>query len=309
MQNTIQFYQKNALVTIMIARDIMNKKPGDKMISIAEYEKNCGFSRWTIQTAIKALLDHKCMQIEKCGPKGSFLEWIDYEKLWPFTDWDPLLGCLPVSTSDTLSGLLTGLNTVLKKKEIPFNLSFMTPVKNRLDSLENARCNFVVTTRMAYEISKDKYKNIEVALELTGCKYNLGYSIYNHEKNFKGIEDGMSIGIYTSALEQTYLSNLICEGKDIKKVYMPYHETYSAFVHKKVDLVVQRDDCLDYKDYMENRVSLSSLGLDDKITTPVVLVNKNDHGIDKLIQNNIDVSEIMRLQQDVMNGRMDPSYY
>ena len=217
MQNTTQFYQKNALVTIMIARDIMNKKPGDKMISIVEYERNCGFSRWTIQTAIKTLLDHQCMQIIKCGPKGSFLESIDYEKLWPFTDWDPLLGCLPIATSTTLSGLLTGANIVLKEKEIPFYLSFMTPVKNRLDSLEKGRCNFVITTRMAYEIVKDKYENITSALELTGCKYNLGYRVYGHGDDFKGIEEGMRIGIYTSALEQIFLSNLICKGKKLKK--------------------------------------------------------------------------------------------
>ena len=95
-------------VTIMIARDIVNKEPGDKMVPIAEYERNCGFSRWTIQTTIKTLLDHGCMTIEKCGPKGTFLEKINYEKLWTFTDWDPLLGCVPVQTSKTLSGLLTG---------------------------------------------------------------------------------------------------------------------------------------------------------------------------------------------------------
>ena len=39
MQNTNLFYQKNALVTIMIARDIVNKEPGDKMVPIAEYER------------------------------------------------------------------------------------------------------------------------------------------------------------------------------------------------------------------------------------------------------------------------------
>ena len=155
MQNTNLFYQKNALVTIMIARDIVNKEPGDKMVPIAEYERNCGFSRWTIQTTIKTLLDHGCMTIEKCGPKGTFLEKINYEKLWTFTDWDPLLGCVPVQTSKTLSGLLTGMNLVLKKKGVPFNLSFMTPVKNRLVSLDRGRCNFVITTKLAYEIGKE----------------------------------------------------------------------------------------------------------------------------------------------------------
>lgn len=217
MQNTNLFYQKNALVTIMIARDIVNKEPGDKMVPIAEYERNCGFSRWTIQTTIKTLLDHGCMTIEKCGPKGTFLEKINYEKLWTFTDWDPLLGCVPVQTSKTLSGLLTGMNLVLKKKGVPFNLSFMTPVKNRLVSLDRGRCNFVITTKLAYEIGKETYKNIRPAMELKNCKYNLGYRIYYNTEQFQGIEDGMSIGIYESALEQTYLSNLLCEGKDVKK--------------------------------------------------------------------------------------------
>lgn len=54
-------------------------------------------------------------------------------------------------------------------------------------------------------------------MELKNCKYNLGYRIYYNTEQFQGIEDGMSIGIYESALEQTYLSNLLCEGKDVKK--------------------------------------------------------------------------------------------
>ena len=53
-------------------------------------------------------------------------------------------------------------------------------------------------------------------MELKNCKYNLGYRIYYNTEQFQGIEDGMSIGIYESALEQTYLSNLLCEGKDVK---------------------------------------------------------------------------------------------
>ena len=61
---------------------------------------------------------------------------------------------VPVQTSKTLSGLLTGMNLVLKKKGVPFNLSFMTPVKNRLVSLDRGRCNFVITTKLAYEIGK-----------------------------------------------------------------------------------------------------------------------------------------------------------
>ncbi|MCI9137436.1 MAG: hypothetical protein HFH48_07710 [Lachnospiraceae bacterium] len=309
MQNANLFYQKNALVTIMMARDIVNKEPGDKMVPIAEYERNCGFSRWTIQTAIKTLLDNECMVVEKYGPKGTFLAKINYEKLWNFTDWDPLLGCVPVSTSRTLSGLLTGTNIVLKQKGIPFNLSFMAPVKNRLLSLDRGRCNFVIATKLAYELGKEMYPNVRLAMELKNCKYNLGYRVYYNTEQFQGVKDGMSIGIYESALEQTYLSNLVCEGRDVEKKYLYYHETYSAFLHGEIDMVVQRSDCEEYQMFKEKSVSLSYLGLDEEIMTPVVLVNKDDYGMEELIKHNINIAEMAEIQKKVLEGEMEPSYY
>ncbi len=65
-----------------------------------------------------------------------------------------LLGCVPVQTSKTLSGLLTGDEPCFKEKREFRLISFMTPVKNRLVSLDRGRCNFVITTKLAYEIGK-----------------------------------------------------------------------------------------------------------------------------------------------------------
>ena len=66
------------------------------------------------QDAVRPWLhDNRKMRSER----NFFPEKINYEKLWTFTDWDPLLGCVPVQTSKTLSGLLTGMNLVLKKRE------------------------------------------------------------------------------------------------------------------------------------------------------------------------------------------------
>lgn len=93
--NSTMFYQKNGLVVIMLSRDLVCLSPEDRMTPIAEYEKRFGFSRWTIQTAIRFLLDNECMELEKRGPKGTFIAKLDYEKLWGYTGWNPLLGVLP----------------------------------------------------------------------------------------------------------------------------------------------------------------------------------------------------------------------
>lgn len=75
----------------------------------------------------------------------------------------------------------------------------------------------MITTKLAYEIGKETYKNIRPAMELKNCKYNLDYRIYYNTEQFQGHEMGMSTGIYESARNRPYLSNLLCEGKDVKK--------------------------------------------------------------------------------------------
>lgn len=98
-------------------------------------------------------------------------------------------------------------------------------------------------------------------------------------------------------------------GQGCKKVGLHYHETYNAFVHKEIDLVVQRDDCEEYQIYKNKSVSLDYLGLDEQIMTPVILINKEDYGMEELMKNNVNVIEMAAIQKDVMEGKMDPSYY
>lgn len=71
----------------------------------------------------------------------------------------------------------------------------------------------------------------------------------------------------------------------------------------------QRDDCEEYQIYKNKSVSLDYLGLDEQIMTPVILINKEDYGMEELMKNNVNVIEMAAIQKDVMEGKMDPSYY
>ena len=58
-----------------------------------------------------------------------------------------------------------------------------------------------------------------------------------------------------------------------------------------------------------NKKWLDYLGLDEQIMTPVILINKEDYGMEELMKNNVNVIEMAAIQKDVMEGKMDPSYY
>ena len=101
----------------------------------------------------------------------------------------------------------------------------------------------------------------------------------------------------------------LCEGKDVKKVGLHYHETYNAFVHKEIDLVVQRDDCEEYQIYKNKSVSLDYLGLDIPTTTDEleqVLIAFRDHADDLKKQFDIE-GDVIPMSFIINNGDQDPA--
>ncbi len=304
MTESTQFYQKNGLVIIMLSRDLLNLSEGDRMIPIAEYEKRFGFSRWTIQTAIRFLLDNNCVRFVKRGPKGTYVYDLDYKKLWRYTGWDPLLGLAPLPSSPIHDALLTGLSEVFNGTKVPFNLSYMLPGSRRFDALNHKQCHFIITTKLAAQVLKDKYPHIQIAVELAGCKYCEPYRLFFSDPNEDRIRPGMKVAIYEAAIEQSYISELAYKGVDVVRVYGNYHDCLNRLESKEVDALAQRSDVIPTKG-----VSLSYLGVDDEVTTPVILINSDNYGIEKLILKHVDVEKVARIQALALSGTTKTRYF
>ena len=304
MTDSTQFYQKNGLVIIMLSRDLLNLSEGDRMIPIAEYEKRFGFSRWTIQTAIRFLLDNNCAKFVKRGPKGTFVYDLDYKKLWSYTGWDPLLGLAPLPSSPIHDALLTGLSEVFNGTKVPFNLSYMLPGSRRFEALNNKQCHFNISTKLAARLMQKKYPNISIAAELSGCKYSDPYKLFFADPKETRIKPGMKVAIYDAAIEQSYLSELAIQGVDVVRVYGNYHDCFNRLVSKEVDALVQRGDVAPFEG-----VSLSHLGVDDEVITPVILVNSDNYGIEKLIARHVDVEQVARIQAQALAGTYKTRYF
>ena len=304
MADSTQFYQKNGLVVIMLSRDLLNLSEGDRMTPIAEYEKRFGFSRWTIQTAIRFLLDNRCAQFVKRGPKGTFVYDLDYKKLWSYTGWDPLLGLAPLPSSFIHDGLLTGLTEVFSATDVPFNLSYMLPGSRRFDALNHKQCHFILTTKLAARLMREQYPNIHTAVELTGCKYSEPYELFFSDPKEVRIKPGMRVALYSAAIEQSYFTELVCSGVDVQRVNGNYHDCANWLESKEVDALVLRRDVA-----TQQGVSLSYFGMDDEVITPAILVHKDNYGIEKLISKHVNVERVARIQALALTGTKKTRYY
>ena len=279
------------------------------MLPIWQYEEKFSISRGTVQNAIKFLLDKMCMTIEKRGPKGSYITSLSYGRLWEYADWGTLTGTMPVPRTILQKGLTTAIFRAMQKNPAPFNFAFVMAANNRLKALTNNRYDFIITSKLAMDLSKDTYPRLEVGIELNNCIYSEPYVLFHHEDKFKGVRDGMKIAVNKNSIEQVYLSELICKGKNVEILEMPYADSYKAFIRKQVDLIVSRFESEFVTKYNIKYESLSNLNCDVDCMIPVIVVNKDNYGIAEFIRNIIDIKAISNIQKQVIAGEIDPSIY
>lgn len=309
MSDLSMFYQKNGITIRNLSRDLLCLMNGEIMTSIAEYTERFGVSRWTIQTAIQFLLENQCMKIEKHGPKGTVVFDLNRKKLWEYADLKPLIGFAPPPSTCIHDSLYTGLMDAVRKTDLPVNLGYMVPASLRLESLNSRRCHFVITSKLAADLSRDQYPDIGISLVLEGAEYTVPYRLYGQREDKLDINDGTRVGIYKEAIEQSYLTERICEGKKVIRKYGNYHQCLELLASGEIDLLVQRGDIAAYPLQNCPFRDLSELGLDEEVVLPVILCNCKDYGIGALLQKFLDVSCIAQGQKEVLEGKRAPSYY
>lgn len=303
------FYQKNGWIIVKLSRDLINMEVGDRIPPFAQYEEVFDSGRGTIQRAVKFLLDNKCMTLEKQGPKGTFITSLNYERLWTYSDWGNLLGAIPVPTGDTIPALVTAIHTTLKANKIPFDFVYMIAAHNRLRELANNRYHFALTTRLAMNVTRELYPELKTVAELTGCIYSTPYALFHHQDKFDGVKDGMSIVVNARSVEQSYISDLVCKGKKVRRMEMTHQESSRAFVNGKADILIARPALVHLNGSNIKYESLEYLGLDVDSTTPVIVANEGNYGMIQLLRKKLPVSGMSNIQSQVLAGLLEPSFF
>ena len=308
MSNLEMFYQKHGLTVRNISRDLLCLSDGDVMVSIAEYTEKFGVSRWTVQTAIQILLDHNCIRLERHGAKGTQVYDFDREKLWEFAELKFILGFAPPPSTIIHDSLYTGLIQAFASSDMPVRLGYMVPAGLRIELLHSGRCNFVITSKMAYDLVCDKYQDVGIGVILNESVYSLPFRLYARPGCEPVIKDRTRVGLYEDALEQCYLKRELCKGKDVAYKYGNYHGCREMLAKGEIDILIQRGDVdsevlkgFPYYE-IENEAN-------DRCVTPVILCNKNDYHFSKIIQKGVSAELVSEMQKKVISGQNAPTYY
>lgn len=316
-------YKKDWLVGTRIARGLIGARPGMKIPTIREYTDLFGCSRGIVQNAIDGLEEAGAVSLDRRGKSGTYLIAKDEKKLFGNAGLHFITGSMPAPLSIHHAGLATGICQAMNKCAAPFTFAFVQGSKNRAEALLRGVYDFVVVTQSAAEEYQSRFPELALAFPLEGCVYSLPYTLYINRPGVGEVRDGMRVAADPASTDQWELTQLVCRGKDVRVLEMPYISCNFAFLSGEADCVVMQGELSARQPNLNNlffalerRVSLADVSAipiecekTEKLRQPVILVNRKNYGMDGILRSYLSGNLVSYIQNLVVEFKMAPQFY
>ena len=296
-----------------LARDLFLMDMGEKLPTINEYTEALGVSRGIVQNALDFLEESGVIVVEKRGVLGTFLISRDEEKLYSHTGWGVISGSMPIPLTPYFTSLATAVCEVLADAPVEFSFAYMSGSVKRVEALRSGVYDFMVASESAALTHMKEHPELAICAELTGAQYCQEYMLYFTDPSKTEIEDGMRIGVDPVCMDQKVLTDRLCQGKNVEIVEFPFIGFKDIISSGRIDATVFRG--ISWNSELET-LGLSIVPLNhiegfekEKTNTPVVMVRKDNYGIDRLIKKYMDTEKAAVIQQEVLDGRRAMKFY
>ncbi|MFW5687107.1 MAG: GntR family transcriptional regulator YhfZ [Halanaerobium sp.] len=304
-----EMMSKIGFITSLLARDFLLKNKGDRIDTVGSYAERYSTGRGTIQSAISFLTKHEAVKLESKGHLGSYIRDLNYQLLWEIADLGMIMGLLPLPYSLRYEGLATGLNQEFKKLNYSYSIAYTRGAEKRLNVLKDEKYDFIVLSKFAAE-----YYNSENELEIF-CEFGPGTYLSKHVIVFsdlktKKIKSGMKIGLDSTSIDHKVLTKLECENKDVEFIELTYMKIMEHIKNKNIDAAIWNYDeikNLDNINYTELK-NESSIKKNNDISNAVILINKNNKMIKRILSKTISPAHVIETQKAVYNHKLIPEY-
>lgn len=301
-------YKKVGIATLGIARDLILSNVGDKCPTISECTEKFGVSRGTIQEAFAILESSGSVVTEKRGKKGAIIQNKDDQLLYQYAQLDSITASMPTPLNQYLMGLATAICRSMGKSSAPFTFAFIQGAYNRVKALRKNTYDMVITSYMAAKNFLTEYNELEIAMILNDCLYSKEYVIVVNSPNVTGLRDGMTFGFDPTCSDQLAIINRLSCDYDLKLLKVPYASSRFALKNHTVDAIVYRREAW-LEQFASKITILPAKGYKAEMDVPVILVNKQNYGMDRLIRSFLDEKECAQIQNAVIDGSMEVQLY
>ena len=215
---------------------------------------------------------------------------------------------MPLPYSICYQGLATALFQVLSP--YAFNLVYARGAESRLKMVTSGLCQFTVCSRYAAEEAIRSRAEVDIAVDLGPGTYLARHVLVLRDPGMKGITEGMRVAYDRDSLDQRHITEILTAGrKGIHLVEIKAHQTVRAIMNGDVDAGVWNlDEILESGYQGLNVVPIEGIEDLDRFTSAVLVVNRKDENMARLLHQHVRPRAVRSIQQDVREGRRTADY-
>lgn len=336
MQN--QLLKKEGIALAFLARYLLTLKEGSRLKTIHALAKESDLSVGLIQAAFKSLEQSRAIAVDRQGRNGSFITKHYPKRLMRYSNISHLVCVMPLPYEAIYQGFASGLKAQLT--ELPFYFAHMRGSDARIQCLVDGVYHFAITSRLAAETSFLQSR-FNITLRFGDKSYTQGHKLIFRKGEFENIQ---KVAVDPASADQKLISRAFFNAdfrhaldaffsntnqtsptlfdellhskeksthKDhsIEYVEIPYHDVLKQIVNKQIDASIWQVNSSEMLEQLGlDAMELPSEGIYQAAAQAVILTRKQDVDMQKLLQTSVNPLELLRHQQAVINGEIQPIY-
>jgi hypothetical protein len=292
-----------------LAQMLLIVEEGYQLPSTRELSDRFHTSLGSISAALNNLEEIGAVALTRRGRLGTILAHKSMGLLWKITEKSPMVVALTLPSFPKSEGLATAIYTLLDRAGIETYLIFIRGSLNRLKALRDGRCHAVAASLLAAEELCGERE--EIILSLPPQSFVTDHCIL-YRKDIQPEGRPLRVGIDLDSFDIKLITELEFAGMDVEFFPMSFVQADRNFDRSQVDAAISNHD------HVERRKSDSILSrplspavqqiVGDRDTSAAIITRSGEPACSYILKRVLIPSDILTIQQKVVDGLMVPRY-
>jgi YhfZ-like protein/regulatory GntR family protein len=292
-----------------LAGRLLQAEPGDPLPPIRSLAATFGASIGATQIALAQLADDGIVELDSRPGRGGLLVRRDIGRLYQEAERTPVLVALSLPSTERINGLATAIRASFSASNVETYLTFIRGSRPRMAALEQGRCNVAVMSRLAAEALAPQ-PAFTIALTLPPGTFVREHRVFLASGD-RHPGHRPRVGIDRSSFDFERLTELEF-GDTADLVPLNYLKVVREIESDAIDAgILDVDDAL-----MRIPVGMPSRPLSPSVLAALAGANLStsfvtrspDIATQAVIRACLDPGAMVRIQEDVIEGRRPPEY-
>jgi len=301
--------RKRTDVIQAISSYFLSLQIGDNLKSVRTLSNILGASIGLISEAITEIESAGGVSLDKRGQLGTFIKSIETGKLWQIARGEPLVIAHTLPSNHRYEGLATALKTALHDAGMESYFVFIRGSRTRINALRENRCHIAITSLFAAQGLGGE--NEEISLVFPPCSFTSAHHLFMR-KGVSREQGGLIVGVDPASYDQMHLSKIEFEGVDAQFQMINFMNIYHYLADGTIDAAIWTED--DMRPHLSDEIqqypqSERTQAIARSGDTQAALITRSDDPLTReVIMKTMDITRIIQIQADVIEGKRIPSY-